>query len=554
MQYSCPHCGKQLTADAEQAGTRIECQHCGQRIKVPAGATTNSEPSQQGEEPSVGVTRQIGFACPICDSRIHAHASQSGETIVCPDCLEAVPVPQLPKESKTTESPSDKNESVHADSSDEVDDGLQLEPPVARSSAANVLDSENDDPADDDDEFRLEPPIPLPELEGELAERVNRSEGVVIPPDREPEKTTQSEAPKKSVGVFGMHCEICETRWHVTEAEIGTTVACPDCGVKVLVTAPSKEKPVQRVSIEDLEGGDFKISDPEPLPVHQKISDDAERIAEAEVKEEPQPYHSAENQIPQNPLVTGVFRCFLDGRTWLVLLILVLIHAFNLFMWGMVFDQTSKLLAALLGVVSIPVFVATVIVTGVQGVAVLQESAEGRDGIRELPPFDLLEWFGEGSFVLLAAVYSIAPAIVLSVLGCAGMPYQVLLVFGLISGIMLFPFVLLLMQENASFSEPVSQPIFQSLRKHPRRWTIFYVESTVVVGVAAAVLAISWVSFGPDEAPGLPPAVKALAAIVIAPLIVLYFRLLGRLTWWLTEPESETSDDDDKDKDQNGAN
>jgi biopolymer transport protein ExbD len=46
LEFSCPHCRKPLTADAEHAGAAIRCAACGQRVTIPRPPAVEEEPEK----------------------------------------------------------------------------------------------------------------------------------------------------------------------------------------------------------------------------------------------------------------------------------------------------------------------------------------------------------------------------------------------------------------------------------------------------------------------------------------------------------------------------
>ena len=97
----------------------------------------------------------------------------------------------------------------------------------------------------------------------------------------------------------------------------------------------------------------------------------------------------------------------------------------------------------------------------------------------------------------------------------------------LIQGVLLcFPVVLLSMLEIGSLSGVFSIRFALALVKRPGAWLLFLLESSLVVAIAIVVAAILvqislWMVL--------------LAAPVLLGATFVYFRLLGRLAWWIAE-------------------
>ena len=109
VSYLCPRCQAKLTAHVEDAGQRRECPQCGKLVKVPGTSRAvprhRAGPVRPGESdaasaPGRGIAN-LPVICPLCGTRMYATRQQMGQTMVCPDCLESVVVPdQAPPQRK----------------------------------------------------------------------------------------------------------------------------------------------------------------------------------------------------------------------------------------------------------------------------------------------------------------------------------------------------------------------------------------------------------------------------------------------------------------------
>jgi len=92
-----------------------------------------------------------------------------------------------------------------------------------------------------------------------------------------------------------------------------------------------------------------------------------------------------------------------------------------------------------------------------------------------------------------------------------------------ISLVLIFPVSLLAMLETGSPLNPFSLPVWRSLLYAWWAWGLFYVETTVLIGVLGGLALLAAIY------------VPAMGMVVAAPLLVatlmIYFRLLGRLAW-----------------------
>lgn len=551
--YACPHCGKPVTSSAAP-GQRIACSHCQATFKLPSAAEIASpKPSESPATQTVG--HQIAFTCPLCDSRLYA--SPGEDRIVCPDCLESVEVPSPPTgdlprppledSASSSSSPSKPPASNH--SADVDSDPLALrfddddELPLAPLDASDALPGNTAAPPlresamprgptesarggalpDDDDELKLAPLDPLPE-EVQSAATLGMTGEI---PAGEPPGT--NERPRRKARRFGVTCGVCDTRLDVSEEDIGTTIVCPDCDTPMVVEPPPPGKKLAEVQWDD-DGDELKIAEAESLDVYKEMAQQAEQKAIEEEKKEIQKKRKTPSELPPNPLKQNVFRCFSHWRTWVVVVAMGAAHVIALLLLAgiIALAKANPAIATLLGlIIGSVVFLTAAVVTAYFGGIVLTDSAEGWDELQELPPFDLWEWLGEAAFMAMAVVYSVLPASLAALLVAAGLPLWFLAILSAISWFLLFPVVLLSMLENASLAGPYSNKIWSSVRRHRRPWKFFYGWTAAVVIATAVLWAIP-----------LPVWLWPIVLGVATPIAtVAYFRLLGRLAWWLSHLE-----------------
>ncbi len=579
-QYTCPQCGKPVVAASAGPGERVTCGECGHSFKIPAPSQSDQFASSDSGSSTATVGGQTAFDCPFCDSRLYADPTE--ETIVCPDCLESVAVPRPASRSEAAASPSavENRSHVPPDSRPESDEG------------ARRLDSEGEDSADDDDdEFRLAPlddddeslpigpassqPAPSSPAPSSPATRSPRQPGrgptesqwrgpapdsqsldeddedelKLAPLEPRPEDlpgleldaegssadsseslpgrpVTSPKPGKRKVRRYGITCGVCDTRLDVSEDDIGTTIECPDCGTSIVVEPPPKHKKLTPVDWDESAGDELRVSEAEELEVFKEMAQQSEQKAVQEEQVELERKRKAPGELPKNPLKENALRCFSHWRAWAIVGAIALaqsLHFGTVFLIAGMLEE-NPILGVLAGLfIGIPVFLVTAVATIFYAMAMLTDSAEGWDELQELAPFDLGAWLTEAGFVALAVVYSLLPLSPLAALGAVGLPFWLIGVLLLVSWFFLFPFVLLSMLENASLVGPFSKEIWRAMRKHRRPWQIFYAETAVIVVVTTAVMFIPvWFFLVP------------LVATVFALAVAIYFRLLGRLAWWLS--------------------
>ena len=130
--FHCTHCGQEIEAPSDMAGTEAECPMCGAPIRVPAPSgqakVTSSEPTQDvvstaeaeaidpsalknktiridatelgfaepapaPQAPKGDTSGMISFFCPGCHQEIEATADMAGTTSECPNCGTQFEVP-----------------------------------------------------------------------------------------------------------------------------------------------------------------------------------------------------------------------------------------------------------------------------------------------------------------------------------------------------------------------------------------------------------------------------------------------------------------------------
>ena len=163
-------------------------------------------------------------------------------------------------------------------------------------------------------------------------------------------------------------------------------------------------------------------------------------------------------------------------------------------------------------------------VAAIHGLTILLETTAGNDRMENWPNVGLfLEWIGQLLFVFNAAVVSGLLGLGIDwllpgVLGTRVMTISLTVFF-------LFPMFLLCMLETNSPFLPLSGVVFASLGTHALSWLAFYLESACLLAADAAIVYYA----GPrlDAWASIP-----LAALLFSAVVMIYFRLLGRLAFY----------------------
>lgn len=504
----------------------------------------------------------IRFECPSCGGRVKVPPGQAGQTCQCPRCNAKIVAPgggpvQQPRESTPT-----------------IDDDFFAEDPIAPPPAPPAPS-----PNKPQSQGKAEP-----QQKAVSPQDVNSGREPKAKPSRpqsNPQKPTKTKAAKPQPArqaterlEFGVDCALCSTRIYATLDQVGKTLKCPDCHSKVLVRAPKKRpEPTQYQEREDED--DFGLSEPVERPPSdyaanatalpdsaetstdtgpsQKeanrpmtpgtIMDDAARqtMAKAEAEERAKPV------LPDQPFKTGMISFFFDpaaGVRWLLLTLMG--HGFvaSLF-WTLALASGGAIQqfgAVFFTVVVVGLGLGFLLLSTACSVAIIQDTANGYEKIEQWPGANIGEWMWDGFYVTNSLLASATPGVAVWLLGLG----WVNAVFvGTATAVALFPILVLSALEQSSPLGFASASIWKSLGERRGRWVKFY-----LLSVGLAVLALLASSLLPTSNFLL----WGLAAAGLATIGMVYFRLVGRLAWCLSEPEEAQASKSGKNREQSDAN
>jgi DNA-directed RNA polymerase subunit RPC12/RpoP len=84
IRYRCPKCKKALTANDAEAGAKLDCPQCGQRLQVPTQPLNKTILGEIQKDPEVAGTesRQGAFASPprLCSALTESHGLRTNHT------------------------------------------------------------------------------------------------------------------------------------------------------------------------------------------------------------------------------------------------------------------------------------------------------------------------------------------------------------------------------------------------------------------------------------------------------------------------------------------
>lgn len=225
-------------------------------------------------------------------------------------------------------------------------------------------------------------------------------------------------------------------------------------------------------------------------------------------------------------------RAFLRGVFEFPFYLEVLPHWIKLWFWAFIELAFVKWILTLIGTDGVPMIAtvwlialatligaALVAMTWGVGSSILEDTAAGMSHVENWPEGFVLDDLPALIYPASAFFYAALPSAGIQWLATNGVPQIALL--EPIVGLVLFPFALLSIMETGSVIQPISRPVFSCLRDRPGTWIWFYVESTLLLGLAVWGSAMLWLIGGFWR--------HTLAAGLITGAIIIYFRLLGRL-------------------------
>lgn len=161
--------------------------------------------------------------------------------------------------------------------------------------------------------------------------------------------------------------------------------------------------------------------------------------------------------------------------------------------------------------------------------SIVEETAYGADTIENWPPFDWKGWLV--TFLLAAVVFFEALAIsyVLAIPRLFGSALPMLVLTFL-----LFPVFVLSSLENDNPLVPVAMPVLRSFQTVWWAWWLFY--------VITALLLVGWMGVTLLALIAQPYLSVLVSGPLLAAVMMIYARLLGRLAWCASQEENNDDD------------
>ncbi len=348
-----------------------------------------------------------------------------------------------------------------------------------------------------------------------------------------------SELSARQPKFYPVYCRVCDTLMQAHVKLVGTNLTCPDCGAKTAVPPPPLE--ITRPSVLVPEGEEYQL-DAESLPPPWPVTAPTSTVTSA-----PQPtlreelieqygWFGDRPKLPRVPLVTGVFRMLLRAPVyawWLG----ISFFGTGAFLLGQAIESNLDGYGAIMAVFLLAAvcIVGTLLFGAVSALccSILKDSSEGLDKLYGAPTTSVIDWFGDAFYLALAIAVSLIPGGTVGALLHRGPE-------GMVAGsLVFFPIFLLSMLESGSPVIIFSPRLLSSLVRRPAPWLLFYLET----GLIAAGCVLAGMITSIDSVPAW------LAPPLLLATVLVYFRLLGRLAWWLAElMPAEESEEEDQEK------
>lgn len=568
VRFACPRCFKRLKAPLAQVGTKRRCPQCHFVFEVPTAAQAARRRRDVGEyrvsegtAPSPRVDEpHVTAICPVCGTLMHPGIDEVGHEVACPECDTSVVVPPPAPQEKRR--PPDVP--LEAYSFWEEGDGSGVGPrpadqtyvPVTCPVCETFLQVTEDQVGREIvcPDCRLPMVVPPPVKREETKGRP------VADPGEYPlceEDDWRSDARPEAQLSYPVRCPLCDTLIQATADQAGQTVVCRDCETSFVV--PPRPPPRRKRDLRAEAGEVYGVGDAiEPLKYEPMIVFDRTRprpgAQSAADRDRGGPL--GRTRPPRWTFFSGIFSFPAYRNSWprwlglsLGLIVPLWVGwcavALALSPAGPWIEALPWILAMVLGATAFVLGIVWATVAFANLLCILRDTAYGHDEVENWPEPVFVDWLIDSFFVLS----SLGVAALIGLAFAQGLGYFIGPGASLLlpaSLLIAFPVVLLSTLETNFPLNPFSWPVWRSLLSGWWAWGLFYVETTTLI-VAAGGLALVAAYYVPILGP-------APAAPVLVAVLMIYFRLLGRLAWRCGEgaarakprPTEEASSDDDE--------
>jgi len=566
IRFVCSNCIAPLAAKRRHAGAKMRCPRCHTILVVPQESRPRAAPEvypladqAQGAPPAAPT---VSFLCSLCKTRMDAPADQAGRTVTCPDCGTPAVVPALAASALPSGDAPAPPASAGPVEVYNVLEGQDQPPPTATevyrryipvvcALCRTRMHAAEDQVGQtmvcpDCGTANVVPPIAVSEARAPLAPM----QGYELAAEDSSRPQSRQKRPE-----FTFKCPVCSTRLQASRGEAGKTMACPDCGTDFAIPLPPADEPrwdpfEEPVEVYAVAGGPPPASTPIPFAAwHDSRAPglpDGEDLLQDDRDLLP-PRRSA-RKLPPWPLVNGVFS-FPFQRSSLVCwgkmavgamlvqggaaLVLTQVQAIDQTGVGLGYLAMAAGMLYTMGFVCILAVFFSLWISS-SALKIVTETANGADRIEEWASEDFVDWAFEALYLVNSVVLSLLVGWGVQALA-PRLPPDVTVIGSLF---LLFPVILLSMLETGSAMNPISPALLKSLFLQWWAWLGFYVLAAMLLVAVAGVVLGLWLGIGFWSA--FP------ASLAIAPALMIYFRLLGRLGWYITvrsrAPERDTAE------------
>jgi hypothetical protein len=331
-------------------------------------------------------------------------------------------------------------------------------------------------------------------------------------------------------------CPYCAAQLEIGESRAGGSMTCPRCKGQVEVPKPNKPHKPRRHAEYDLE--DDAAARGSSASRGKLTAADIEELEEDEEPQKKKRRPKMEWQLFLGgfgfPWSSGAVMRWLLIALWAIVAGGLTRAAFAMGIGQTLGEadmyQTIVALVSTLGAILAGVGCAGV--TAIHGLTILLETTAGNDRMENWPNVSLfLDWVGDLWFIFNTAVISVALGLGVNwllpgLLGAREFTVAITVFF-------VFPIFLLCALETDSPFLPVSTVVLVSLGRQGIAWLAFYLQAGSLLAGSAAL--IYYLAHQLETRFVIP-----LAALLFSAVVMIYFRLLGRLAFYCSvEPEEE---------------
>ncbi len=322
-------------------------------------------------------------------------------------------------------------------------------------------------------------------------------------------------------------CPYCKRLITLPAITLGSKEKCPHCDIEFVVSSRLIPQPSED-NEDAMEGYGLQTKIPataggDDLPSHKKTAE-SETEGEAE-KPDWRPMATPPLDLFLRSTFTFPFRaescvCFLVQAVGTFMLLELGFQAW--YCSGYSGSGTALYVGALFTGLTLVLLMIWFFTVSAYNLTILRETSEGVEEFRGMPSDIFLDLFEEAFYMLVSLFWGGLPGwlVVLLFPELGSVKLLVLIPLAMI----LYPLFLLSMLENDSVAMPFSKPVWRSLWYAWHAWVLFYL-LTLLVGETLVYLLrlIQFQDFWLEI---------IILSIVLPFFLMVYFRLLGRLTWF----------------------